>query len=134
MLVLIVTPTCRVHIYGCFFGCNLTAFLFSRSGHFFLMLLVGFYDLNALKAGEKHGKGTDETETIRKYIAKMITPDNNPDGATPEAYGCVKVDAELAALLQKLMNANSFQNVTNSWTKLCYFYEYYGPVSTDSVD
>ena len=59
----------------------------------------------------------------------MITDENNPDGLTTEAFGCIKVDAELAAVLQELMDSYSFKNVMNSWTKLCYFYEYSGPVA-----
>ena len=86
-----------------------------------------FYRLDDLKAGITHGRGVDETETVREYIEKMISSTNNPDSLSEEAYGCVKVDARLAAVLQKLMDAYSFQNVTNSWTKLCYFFEYYGP-------
>lgn len=92
-------------------------------------LLYNFYQMDELKEGKTHGKGTDKTDLMRAYIANMITDVNNPDGVTAEAYGCVKVNAELAELLQAFMDSYSFQNVTNSWTKLCYFYEYYGPVA-----
>ena len=90
-------------------------------------LLCDFYRLDDLKRGITHGRGTDLTEDIRAYIDLMISVTNNPDSLSEEAYGCVKVDEKLATVLQALMNAYSFQNVTNSWTKLCYFFEYYGP-------
>ena len=41
----------------------------------------------------------------------------------PELEGCVAVDAELAALLQMVMDKYSFRGVKNSWTKLCYYYK-----------
>jgi hypothetical protein len=90
-------------------------------------LLYGFYQLDDLKSGITHGSGSDLTDVIVSYIDDMITEMNNPDSLSKEAFGCVKVNAELAAVLQALMDSYSFKNVTNSWTKLCYFFEYYGP-------
>ena len=90
-------------------------------------LLYGFYRIDDLKRGITHGNGEDLTSVIKGYVDQMISDTNNPDSLSQQAYGCVKVDAALAAALQVLMDAYSFKNVTNSWTKLCYFFEYYGP-------
>ena len=95
------------------------------------------YRINDLKAGINHGKGTDMTDAMRAYIEKMLTSETDKTALpaevaaelTPEAYGCVLVDSELAAILQILMDTNTFAGVKNSWTKLCYYYEYYGPVA-----
>ena len=68
--------------------------------------------------GNYHGTGADETDAIRAYVAKVIT--------NGKEDGCVKVDAELARLLQLLMEKYTFKNVENSWLKLCYYYHYLG--------
>lgn len=41
----------------------------------------------------------------------------------------IPVDIELAGLLQKLMDYYSFYGVKDSWMKLCFYYEYFGPSS-----
>jgi hypothetical protein len=43
-----------------------------------------------------------------------------------EVKGCVEVNAELAEILQMLMDKYTFKDVENSWVKLCYYYEYIG--------
>ena len=58
---------------------------------------------------------------MRGYAEQIIT------GEAPELEGCVKVDARLAEILQKLMDKYTFDGVDHSWTKLCYYYEYIGP-------
>ena len=68
--------------------------------------------------GSYHGTGADETEAIRAYLSKIIK--------NGKEDGCVKVDAQLAELLQKLMDKYTFQGVDNAWLKLCYYYEYLG--------
>ncbi len=68
--------------------------------------------------GSYHGTGTDETEAIRPYLDKIIS--------NGKEDGCVKVDAELARLLQLLMEKYTFKGVENSWLKLCYYYQYLG--------
>ena len=80
------------------------------------------YQLDDVFAGKYHGKGEDLTEEVRKYVSKMIT-----DSSKPEANGCVVVDERLAELLQKLMGKYTFENVENSWLKLCYYYDHLGP-------
>lgn len=68
--------------------------------------------------GSYHGTGADETEAIRAYLDKIIS--------NGKEDGCVKVDAELARLLQLLMEKYTFKGVENSWLKLCYYYQYLG--------
>lgn len=93
------------------------------------------YRVDDLKKGITHGNGKDYTDDIMKYVAKMFNdatdkstlPEEVAAELNPEAYGCVLVDAELAAILQTLMDTNTFRGVKNSWTKICYYYEYYGP-------
>ena len=68
--------------------------------------------------GSYHGTGTDETEAIRAYLDKII--ENGKED------GCVKVDAELARLLQLLMEKYTFKGVEFSWLKLCYYYQHLG--------
>ena len=61
------------------------------------------------------------TNEIKGYLSKMYT------GSATERVGCVPVDARLAEILQLLMDKYTFENVDNSWTKLCYYYDYLGP-------
>ena len=78
------------------------------------------YQVTDVYAGRYHGKGEDLTDEISKYVSKMA--------ASPvERAGCVQVDARLAEILQLLMDKYTFENVDNSWTKLCYYYRYVGP-------
>ena len=77
------------------------------------------YMLEDVYEGKYHGHGQDYTAEMRTYFSKMIA-----SGATK---GCVPVDARLAQLLQLLMDKYTFAGVENSWTKLCYYFEYMGP-------
>ncbi len=79
------------------------------------------YKLDDVFAGIYHGSGEDYTGDISKYLSKMIN-----DGHE-ERKGCVIVTEELAKILQKLMDKFTFENVDNSWIKLCYYYDYLGP-------
>ena len=89
------------------------------------------YKLEDVFEGKFHGvmfdkegneiPGIDMTAEISKYLAKMY------NGTAKERVGCVEVDAELAELLQHLMDKYTFENVENSWKKLCYYYDYLGP-------
>lgn len=82
------------------------------------------YKLEEVLAGKYHGEpGMDLTEKISAYIEKMIPKTDT----APELEGCVPVDEELGKLLQKLMDKYSFEGVTNSWIKLCYYYKQVGP-------
>ena len=77
------------------------------------------YKLDEVLAGKYHGTGVDMTEVARSFLDQMITT----EGAE---YGCVKVNAELAQLLQMLMDKFTFEGVEYSWLKLCYYYDYMG--------
>ena len=68
--------------------------------------------------GSYHGSGADETAAISAYLDKIIS--------NGKEDGCVKVDAELARLLQLLMDKYTFKNVDYAWLKLCYYYQYLG--------
>ncbi len=76
------------------------------------------YHLDEVLAGGTTGDGVDYTEIVRGYLSKLYT-----DG---ELAGCVKVDKELADVLQKLMDKYTFVGVDYSWLKLCYYYDYMG--------
>lgn len=78
------------------------------------------YKITDVFAGRYHGTGEDLTSDAKAYLSKMISGNS-------EKGGCVEVDARLAELLQMLMDKYTFQNVDNSWTKLCYYYQYIGP-------
>ena len=79
------------------------------------------YQIDDVFAGKYHGNGPDLTAQISKYLSKMYT------GSAKERVGCVEVDAELAELLQMLMDKYTFAGVDYSWKKLCYYYDYLGP-------
>ena len=81
------------------------------------------YKLEEVFAGKYHGDGEDLTDEISAYLEKMIPASTE----APELEGCVAVDAELAVLLQKLMDKYSLSGVKNSWTKLCYYYKNVAP-------
>ena len=77
------------------------------------------WKLEEVLAGIYHGDGADFTADIQAFIAKKIPASDD----APELKGCVAVDAELATLLQALMDKYTFEGVPNSWTKLCYYYK-----------
>lgn len=79
------------------------------------------YKIEDVFAGKYHGKGADLTTEIKGYLSKMYS------GSAKEREGCVPVDARLAEILQMLMDKYTFENVDNSWIKLCYYYDYLGP-------
>ena len=79
------------------------------------------YQIKDVFKGKYHGKGEDLTDEISAYLSKIIT------SGSPEKIGCVPVDAQLAELLLKLMGKFTFDNVEQSWLKLCYYYDYLGP-------
>ncbi|MBQ7378201.1 MAG: TlpA family protein disulfide reductase [Clostridia bacterium] len=80
------------------------------------------YMLDEVLAGKYHGAGDDMTEIARKY-AGMTLPSSDQ---APELEGCVAVNAELADMLQKLMDKYTFEGVDNSWIKLCFYYQHLG--------
>ena len=80
------------------------------------------YKLDEVLAGKYHGTGDEMTAVARKY-AEMVLPSSQE---APELEGCVAVNAELATLLQKLMDKYTFEGVDDSWTKLCFYYQHLG--------
>ncbi len=97
--------------------------------------LYEFYQIADVRAGRFHGTGADKTELIRSYLSKVYHGDVNGDldyyTEDINLRGCVRMTAELAPVLQALMDKYTFKNVTNSWTKLCYYYEYHGPAAAE---
>ncbi len=79
------------------------------------------YQIDDIFAGRYHGAGPDLTDEIRAYADKI---DNS---ANIERNGCVAVDERLAEILQYLMDKYTFEDVENSWLKVCYYYDYLGP-------
>ena len=79
------------------------------------------YQLEDVYAGRYHGEGEDLTEEISAYLDKIIT------SGAKEVQGCVVVDEHLAEILQKIMDKYTFENVDDSWIKMCYYYQYLGP-------
>ena len=57
---------------------------------------------------------------MREYSKKIIKTKDERDG-------CVEVDERLAEILGMLMDKYTFDNVENSWLKVCYYYDYLGP-------
>ncbi len=81
------------------------------------------YQLDDVYEGKYHGDGEDLTEEIKTYLDDII----NTPGADHE--GCVIVTERLAQILQMLMDKYTFENVEESWQKMCYYYESLGPKS-----
>lgn len=78
------------------------------------------YMIDDVFNGKYHGDGDDYTEEMRKYLAKV------DKSANKELNGCVPVDEELADILSMLMDKFTFEDVENSWLKVCYYYDYLG--------
>lgn len=79
------------------------------------------YQLDDIYKGRYHGEGEDLTDEIKTYLSKMDKSGNT------ERNGCVPVDERLAEILQMLMDKYTFDNVDDSWIKVCYYYDYLGP-------
>ena len=78
------------------------------------------YQIEDIFAGRYHGAGVDCTEEMREYAKKIIKTKD-------EREGCVEVDERLAEILGMLMDKYTFDDVDNSWLKVCYYYDYLGP-------
>ena len=78
------------------------------------------YQMDDIFEGIFHGEGEDLTEQMRSYVSKMLNTND-------ERQGCVPVDEKLAGMLQLLMDKYTFEGVENSWIKLCYYYDHFGP-------
>ncbi len=78
------------------------------------------YQIDDIFEGKFHGSGEDYTEQMRKYLDKIDNSSNT------ERNGCVPVDEGLVEILELLMNKYTFEDVENSWLKICYYYDYLG--------
>lgn len=90
------------------------------------------YMVSDILAGKFHNDYTEEIQAIFDENIKYVDEDKTNieyDEDYPERQGCVAVDARLAELLQMLMDKYTFKGVLNSWTKMCYYYEYIGPAA-----
>ena len=63
----------------------------------------------------------DCTAYVATYVAENMITDT-----TSELYGCVKVNAQFAKVLELLMDKYTFEGVEYSWMKLCYYYSHLG--------
>lgn len=81
---------------------------------------VDIYKTEDIFNGKYHGNGPDLTSEIKTYLSKI-------DKSNTERRGCVEVDKRLAEILQLLMDKYTFEEVENSWIKVCYYYDYLGP-------
>ena len=77
-----------------------------------------YYQMDDIKKGIYHGQAQDYTAKMREYVAILLDEADHP-----ERQGCIAVDAELAAILQLHMDRATFEDVENSWVKLCYYYQ-----------
>lgn len=78
------------------------------------------YLVDDVLSGKYHGDGEDYTEAMRQFVSQMDTSGTERDG-------CVIATKELTDILQMLMDKYTFKDVENSWTKLCYYYDYLRP-------
>jgi len=97
------------------------------------------YAVEEVLAGKYHGAGGDKTDFMLSYVDKIIEEGDvisvvNEAGTGSTTMivekdspmiGCVAVDAELAEVLQMLMDKYVFEGVENSWAKLCYYWQYF---------
>ena len=79
------------------------------------------YKVDEVFAGKYHGAGKDYTAKIKEYEKKIIK------SGAKETQGCVVVTKELAEILHMLMGKYTFEDVDNSWLKVCYYYDHLGP-------
>ena len=66
------------------------------------------------------------SEYVKEYIQNNLITDEDS-----ELYGCVKVDEQFAYVLGMLMDKYTFADVEYSWVKLCYYYNFIGPVVSE---
>ena len=97
------------------------------------MIEKGGFDFRVNEDGETV-VGEDLTETARKLYENRIKEGYNATlgeyiDADDERIGCVIVTEEVAQLLQKLVDKYSFSGIENSWTKLCYYHQYFSASS-----
>ena len=75
---------------------------------------------NLIKMGGFKFDNADQTAAVKAYLEDMIQ-----DGPE-ELIGCVPLTAELAEILQKLMDVYTFEGIADSWRMMCYYYDEIG--------
>ena len=91
------------------------------------ILELGGFNFAEDEDGNAIQGGVDYSDRIQWYADNaMIESDGVYGSEASLAAGCVPVNEELAAILQKLVDKYSFSGIKNSWTKLCYYFEYLG--------
>ena len=95
-------------------------------------LLVGYNFLNKSTKEEltkpvvDYDYVYDLFDNVTEYVnSNMVTNEHL------ELYGCVKVDEQFAKVLGLLMDKYTFEGVEFSWLKLCYYFKYLGPTSSN---
>jgi len=81
-------------------------------------------------AGTYHGAAGDLTEEVKSIVANRMIKVGTVIGDETIAegdvrIGCIIVDARLAEILQLLMDKYTFEGVENSWTKICFYSQYF---------
>lgn len=93
------------------------------------MIDMGAFNFTYNEDGETQS-GMDYTAKAREIYAKRIVAGYNSQlgeyiAADDERIGCVVVTDEVAQLLQMIMDKYTFAGIENSWTKLCYYHQYF---------
>ena len=86
----------------------------------------GYTYLKLTKEEMEKMESADCTEYVKEYIQNNLITDEDS-----ELYGCVKVDEQFAYVLGMLMDKYTFADVEYSWVKLCYYYNFIGPVVSE---
>lgn len=86
------------------------------------MINLGAFDFSKDADGNTVENGIDYTDKMKKYAMKTIKDEG-------DLYGCIAVDEELKEILELLMDKYGFYGVEHQWLKLCYYYQYFGPVA-----
>lgn len=91
------------------------------------ILELGGFNFAEDEDGNAVSGGVDYSDRIEWYANNaMIESDGVYGSEASLAAGCVPVNEELAGILQKLVDKYSFSGIKNSWTKLCYYFDYLG--------
>ncbi len=86
--------------------------------------------VNGIYHGSINDYAKGQTTASVDYTAIMeayINSDAVIDDPDSPMYGCMIVNAEIAEILQHLVDKFSFSGVENAWSKLCCYWQQYGP-------